>query len=424
MPSVDRYASRLSSKIFRFKGMFLVGGITSLEKAIHLVTFIALSPWISPADYGLFALAWVVMAVVDGFFDFGASLGFFSDKSDFESAKRVMNGAALMFSAFWAILCVFIAVLVSLFEGRSIDEILYVLAGVVFLRGFVYPSAVTFARNQNYRLLAISGITPAIVGGVTGIGLAIFDWGVWALVCRYVVDAVVRCFIVWIFSPYTHALSFDTSRVVRWVREGWRLAVSNNLGWLVVMQSEQLIIGSVMGPAILGIYNFAKKPVDIAGQALGQMGSKYFLPTYVRQQYSVYSVIKMSIMLSVLVALVSLPLCWTAMTSVISYWPPQWAPSVSLMPFVFMLLPVLMLEAPLKSYLAAQGHSAVVLKLTVLSAVASMLTAIICAFTSKSIEFIAGGAVVIGLFRAVAFVLSVVRVEKPVEASVYHAGSG
>lgn len=412
MFDINRYQVEVVSLIKRFRGLFLVGGVTSLEKAIHLVTFFALSPWVSPEEYGLFALAWVVIAVVDGFFDFGASFGFLSDKGGGEESKQILNAASLIFSSSWASVCILSAFIVSCFDDRSIDELLYILSLIVLLRGVSYPCCLTFIRNQDYRLLTLNGIIPPILGGITGIVLAVYGWGVWALVGRYLADAVVRCVLVWVYSPYSHKLLVDIHRTYIWIAKGWKLAVSNNLGWLVVLQVEQVIIGSVMGPAMLGIYNFAKKPVDIAGQIFGPVSNKYFLPTYISRPHSVASVMKMGITLSVITAIACIPGCWLAMTLVFSYWPAQWAPAAELMPLVFLLLPILIFEVPLKSFLAAQGNSGVILKLTILSSIMSMFVVVFCAFTASEIVLIVYGAILVSLLRLVIFILFVVRTER------------
>lgn len=403
--------SRLTGiSFFKSRGLLWVGGVNVLEKLIHLSTFLGLSLWLVPEDYGVFALAWVLIAIGDSFFGLGSAFGYMREREN-PKAKEIFNGAAFLFAAFWSTLCVIAGCIIFLWGAKEVGQIVCFLAIPFICRGFTYGCATTFALNQNYRLMSTFQLAPALLGGVAGIFTAIEGGGVWALVIRYIVAGIAGCFVIAFLSPYTHRIIIDIERIVLWLRDGWRLAVSNNIGWLVVYQIEQVVIGAAMGPAILGLYNFARKPADIAGQVLDQVGKQFFLPHYIREASSSLQAVKSALLLALVCALGALCIMVVAEFLLINFWSESWLPVAALLPVSLLLIPLAAIDNAFKSFLAAAGDSSKILSVTIFSSILSVFLLFACVQMGLGVVYILWAAILSMLIKVILFMYFVLKVK-------------
>lgn len=396
---------------FRARGLLWVGGANVFEKLIHLATFLGLSLWLVPADYGVFALAWVLIAVGDSFFDLGTALGYMREGME-GKAKEVFNGAALLFAVFWSVICLVAGAIISFFGTELVAEIIFVLAVPFLCRGFTNSCATTFAFNGDYQLLSTFKLVPAVLGGVSGIWMAIEGGGVWALVIRYIVAGITGCIVIALWSPYTHKITIDVRRILRWFREGWRLSVSNNIGWLVVFQIEQVVIGAAMGASVLGLFNFARKPADIAGQVLDQVGKQYFLPFYIREGGSSLQAVRSALMLAGACAFGAFCVLAVAKFLLTNFWSESWLPVAALLPVSLILIPLAAVDNILKSYLAAAGDSSKILSVTIFSSCMSIVLLFICVQIELDVVFILWSAILTMIVKVMLFTLFVLHVKR------------
>jgi len=396
---------RIKNVLRASHGLFLIGGSGALEKIIHLGTFFGLTLLLEPEDYGLFALAWIVIAVADSFFDFGSSLGYMSSakSGDKNQYKKILNGAAVIFSLFWFSVCAIVGCVLLLSGNEKVGELIIPTAFIFLLKGYIYPCTTTLSLNKEYKSLSILQITPAILGGVAGFWFAKEGAGVWALVLRYLVAGASSCLILTVISPYTKKIVFNLTQIRTWLRHGWMLSVSNNVGWLVVYQVEQAVIGSTMGPAVLGLYNFARKPADIASQVLSQIGSRFYLPSYITDQIGIIRVYKDATFVACLCGFFSVLGYFVAKLAILNFWSEDWHPVINILPLAFVIIPLISIETVFKYFLAARGSSRIILIVNLSAAAVSIPLFLLAATMGLHVQYFLWVAIVILTLKIGAF---------------------
>src|SRR5262249_13753399 len=127
------------------------------------------------------------------------------------------------------------------------------------------PCAVMRRRLQ-LRRMAVAGLVSSVVGGAAGIGAALVMHSVWALVVQQLTQSVLFVVLVWSRRVFVPRWERFLSHVAE-MRGTSVKAVISLLGYFVSTRADQIIIGSFLGPAAVGLYRFAVRLAELAGDA-------------------------------------------------------------------------------------------------------------------------------------------------------------
>lgn len=270
----------MSRKLLKSAGLF--AGAELFSKLINFGSFAALAIWLTPEEYGLFAIAWLAFIAADAFFDLGGGISFFREENDAQSFRR-FRGYVLCTGGFWFIVELAIAG-GFYFSGRSDISILVCLLALSLLPRIPLAAAqgwwkAQFKFERNAAVLLIN----AIAGSAAAIFAASKGMGEIALALRFVAGMVVSGVIALLIEPGLLTYAFCKHTFRRWATEGFKFSLTSNWGWLVFFYIEQQIILYLMGTSALGVYNYAKKIVEISLQALASIARGTLLPFLIKK---------------------------------------------------------------------------------------------------------------------------------------------
>ncbi len=221
------------------------------------VVFIAIARLLSPAEIGLVAFAMVFIdvsrvALVNGIPD--------------ALVQRPEWDQSVATSAFWMVMVISIGLAVAL--GGVVAPIAYkiydetfalVLASLSLLLLIEGLSAIHVAelrRTFQFDVLAKRGMILGIGGGIGGVMLAWYGWGVWALVISRIAALLGTSVLLWVRSGFRPGFSFAAADVRPMRGYSVRLGGSALLG-VTNSQLPSFAIGLFVGPAALGIFKVA-----------------------------------------------------------------------------------------------------------------------------------------------------------------------
>jgi PST family polysaccharide transporter len=136
---------------------------------------------------------------------------------------------------------------------------------------------------MDFRRPAIRTLLANLAGGVVGIGLAIGNYGVWALVFQQLTAAAVGATFIWAVSSYRPKLVFSLTHLRDLI--GMSAAVfGTGLLWFISSRADQVFIGRFLGAGPLGFYSVAQRLPDLARNAIAQPIGAVSLPALSRMQ--------------------------------------------------------------------------------------------------------------------------------------------
>lgn len=250
-----------------------VGG-RLFQFAVGLVALAVIARWVGPHGYGVFALSWVVVGLVE-IVVAAAPTDTLVQRRDLEAGHCNASFWAAM--AIATLACAAIAAaadVVAGWLGGGAD-----LASILPLRAAMLPLAAAAAvplallmRANRFREMAAIEAVAGLVGSFAGIGAALAGAGIWSLVAMELVRQTIVTALAFLVARWmpglrasrAHASDLLGFNVATWA--SWSLTYAD-------AQWPRVLIGMVLGPQALGFFAL--------GQRLGhQIGSVLMVPAY------------------------------------------------------------------------------------------------------------------------------------------------
>jgi O-antigen/teichoic acid export membrane protein len=237
--------------------------MTSGTRAIGtLVTFV-LAALLGPGDFGLVTVALVYVQFVNLLLE----QGFLTAIIQREDLHDEHVDSAFWLNIGW---CLLLGGLTYLSAGwwaevngmPRLDEVIKVLSVIVVIEGLGIVQTALMQRALDFKRLAIRSNLSAVLGGATGIPLALAGAGVWALVAQQVVLEATLVVMVWALSSWKPRFRFSVAHARELV--GFSVNVfAANLAGFVNRRVDALVMGIFFGPAAVGLYRLGDRLVDV-----------------------------------------------------------------------------------------------------------------------------------------------------------------
>lgn len=253
------------------------------QRIISFVAVAILARILSPADFGLFALAFVM---IDGFGIF-KSLGFDSalvrrKDSDIE---RACNTAFFLIPAMgmilFAILFFFAPIGAKFLNNPQVTPLIRTL-GLVFIISTLgkVPQSILY-RDMKFKYRSIAEVVAIIVYTATAIILALNHFGVWSLVVAYILRIFVQISLEWFFSGWKPKFEFD--RQVAWEMFHFgKFILGSGVVAFLYGNLDNIVVGKFLGVVMLGYYALSLSLSNFLSEyLLGKIGTIMY-PAYSR----------------------------------------------------------------------------------------------------------------------------------------------
>lgn len=229
------------------------------SQILSFVFYAGLARLLSPRIFGLVAIGWVYVALVQVF----VRQGF----GDAVIQRRDLEPEHLD-SAFWiamvtgSLLCL-LSVLLSgpiahIFKEPTVAPVIGWLSLFFPLAALSsIPTAVSI-RELNFRPLAVASLVATGIGGATGLTMAFYGWGVWSLVGQQLLSVALSCGYLWLAVRWRPRLRISR----RHLRDlyGFSLGITaNDVLAFFTQKSDQTLVGYGFGSAGLGPYSLAAR---------------------------------------------------------------------------------------------------------------------------------------------------------------------
>ncbi|GAA5093688.1 lipopolysaccharide biosynthesis protein [Microbacterium yannicii] len=253
-------------------------------RLISLLVLVVLSRLLTPADFGVVALAMSVTAVLQVFADSGFSRAL---------VQRKTLGPADASTAFWMSLSVSLVLAVALVATAPViasalgtpdlTPILQVLSVALPLNALSQTPAALLERELDFKPLSVRQLVGALCGALVSIPLALIGWGVWALVAQTVVSAAAAVITLWSSTPWRPRWEFSRKSF----RELWSIGgaiLGVDLMDAVQANIDKIVIGALFSPTELGYYFLAQRLGTILIELVTSVVARVSLTTFSRVQ--------------------------------------------------------------------------------------------------------------------------------------------
>jgi O-antigen/teichoic acid export membrane protein len=247
----------------------------TVQTVLRTATTVVLARHVSPQDFGLIAIALVVVnfaALLSGL-GLGPAL---VQRSDL---RREHVAVAFTLSAgFGVLLAVLTAAsgvpAAAFFDERSLRTILPVLSLMFLFKGVELTPNDMLTRELRFRAYYLTSTVAVTVASAVGIVLAVAGLGVWALVSLSLVESALASVLAWVVAirtgVWSPAVSLDRAAMRDLLPYSSYVTASLLIGYGQA-NADNLLVGKVLGARALGYYNLAYRAFLLPLQRFGEV---------------------------------------------------------------------------------------------------------------------------------------------------------
>jgi O-antigen/teichoic acid export membrane protein len=245
----------LRAKTVKAMGHLGLGG--ALGKVVSLASTLVMARLLSPADYGLMAMAMTLVGFVGFFNEVGIGAAIVQKK---ELGEAEVNGC-FAFSILASFVLFAATALLSgpasaFFGNPKLQPMIAVLASA-FVFGAIGTVPMAFLRKEmNFK--AVAGINVLAVFFQAGMSLVLASrgMGAWALVWSFIGSSIVQSAGAFWLSSWRPRGAFGMRAAYGIVMYGLHVTTTR-IFWYMYSNADKVIIGKVLGDRALGIYDMA-----------------------------------------------------------------------------------------------------------------------------------------------------------------------
>lgn len=272
----------LRQKTVRAMGHLGLGGAAG--KIVSLASTLVLARLLTPADYGLMALAMVVIGFVSFFNDVGIGSAIVQKEKLTDEEVNGCFAISIMTGAVLALVTGLLGgVFAHYFGDARLQAMIAVLASAFFIGAtFTVPQA--FLRKEMH-FKAIAGINflSVLIQTAVCLALAAAGYGVWALVSSFVVQNVVQAIGTFYLSPWRPRGRVGYRAAAGLVTYGIHVTASR-IFYYIYSSVDKLVIGKVLGSRALGIYEMAFSLATLPTGQITTMVTNVASPVFAKLQ--------------------------------------------------------------------------------------------------------------------------------------------
>jgi O-antigen/teichoic acid export membrane protein len=238
---------------------------------------------LSPADFGVYAVALVVHAVLINVSDLGVgAIVVRDDEPTMRASGRTVTTIALTSSISLGLLMVLLAPqLAGLLGSPHATAAIRVMALTLPLAGLTAVPGALLRRDFRMRTMFAADTANTVASGIAVIVLALAGAGPLALAWSFVAGQLLTTIILLIKAPIRFWPGWDGREMRRVLRFTLPLVGANLLGF-ATQNVDYIIIGKLMGSVSLGLYLLAFNISGWPQNVLGNVIKSVSLPAFAR----------------------------------------------------------------------------------------------------------------------------------------------
>jgi O-antigen/teichoic acid export membrane protein len=241
----------------------LVSGIAwtaVLRWPAHIISWIATAfaaRILTPADYGIVAMAMIAIGLVRMVEDFGMDAVLVQDRTIV--GERQARLAGLVIGVGVALCGLFVALalpVAAFFDEPPVAPVLMALSLLCIADAVQVVPRAGLQREMEFARLAWAQFIQIVATQSVLVVAVLLGWGVWALVVSTLCGALAVTALLLAWHPYSIRWPRELANLARPLLQGWRILVSR-FAYYAYTTADQTVVGKLLGKEALGAYSFS-----------------------------------------------------------------------------------------------------------------------------------------------------------------------
>lgn len=299
---------------------------------------------LSPADYGLLAMATVIIAFLSLLSEIGLGPAIVQKSVIEPGILNKIFGLVLAFNlALCAALSLAAPLIAAFYQEERLVRIIQVMSLQFVVSAFVVIPDALLQKEMEFRKRSLLDMGAAVVGGLTTLGLALGGFGVWSLVVGTFASQVLKAIGVNVITRALCRPVLSFAGLREYVMFGGHISLGGVL-WFFYTQADVLIAGKWLGKEALGYYAVAMHLASLFNQRIAGIINQVAFPAFSLIQNDLKQVGEKVLLGIRMLSFVSFPCLWgisaVAPETVLVVLGPKWEPAILPLSILALIMPL------------------------------------------------------------------------------------
>lgn len=250
----------------------------------QVITGIVLARVLDPKDFGLIGMLSIFIVITQVFVDSGMSAALIQKQDKRKEDYSTVFIFNLTVSLFLYCILFLSAPQIAVFYGEpQLINLTRVLSFVLIINSFNIVQRSILEADINFKKLAIINTTSLTCASIVSISLALYGFGVWALVTQLMIIPFISTVLLWFSSPWKISIKFSYERFKILFNYGSKILFTS-LYSAALQEMYTVAIGKVYNATKLGYFVQARKLLDLSEGSLTVVIKKVAFPVLSKLQ--------------------------------------------------------------------------------------------------------------------------------------------
>lgn len=226
-----------------------------LSKTVTALVFLILARLLTPQDFGIVAVATMIITFVQVLWDAGLNKALIQRQSDIDEAANIVFWTNILLSAMVYGIVFFLADPISRhIKEPQVQSVIQVQGLLIILGALSSVPAAFYQRSLNYKFLFYIKFYTVVLPGLASILLAWMGLAYWALVGGVLLGHLIQVIVLWrMQKDWRPRFTYNRKLAYEMMAFGFWVTGESILGWLFLW-ADTLVIGVYFGTQDLGLY--------------------------------------------------------------------------------------------------------------------------------------------------------------------------
>ncbi len=259
------------------KGVSWMTAFRVLYRAMGIVRIAIIAHILTPFSLGVFGTVTIVLAFLEIITETGINIFLIQEKDDTDKYINTAWVVSIMRGFLISLLVFASAGIVSaFFNSPESKNLLHIAAIIPLIRGLINPSVVKFQKELQFNKEFLYRISVFAVESVVSVVGVIVSKSIYGMIWGLLAGAVFEVAYTFIAARPWPKFEFNIDRTKRVIDRGKWVTLYGIFDYLYT-QSDNIIVGRILGVAPLGIYQNAYK---ISTAPLTEVGNVFYTVTF------------------------------------------------------------------------------------------------------------------------------------------------
>jgi O-antigen/teichoic acid export membrane protein len=264
------------------KGVGWMTALRGVTRGLAVIKIAILARILSPSQFGTYGIALLVLGFLEVLTETGINVFLIQEKDETEkyldSAWVVSIIRGILISLF---ILASVPLIIFFFNAPNVRTLLYLVAAVALVRGFINPMEVTFQKNLQFMKEFLFQGFLFFIDAAVAVSIGIVTKNESAMVVGMLAAAVIEVILSFVIFKTRPKLKFDKEKFLKVINRG-KWITGAGIFYYAFQNIDNIFVGRFLGTAPLGFYQQAYSISTLPVSEMGQIFNKVTFPVYVR----------------------------------------------------------------------------------------------------------------------------------------------